>query len=109
MERAEAQAAGKRKASNKRKECAKNFERFARRVLDDESGANDIQPTFDVSEAEEYFVYHSDPHVQKRKSILCTTLIHMCTHHHPGFQMHRNFQYLLMRIHLLWKSCHMEV
>ena len=62
-------------------------------MMINESGANDIQPTFDVLEAEEYFtsVYHPDPHVYSSPSWLPNA---------PG---------LLMRIHLLWKSCHMKV
>ena len=38
-----------------RKECAKNFWKFATQVLEEEGDKNDVQPTFSAATAEEYF------------------------------------------------------
>ena len=62
ISRAEKRSLDKHIAQNERKECAKDFYKFAKKVLDDGESQRGAEPAFDVGTAQSYFrnVYHSE-------------------------------------------------
>ena len=59
ISRAEKRRSSKHVAHNERSECAKHFNTFARRMLDEEGKQHGVQPCFDAATAQKFF-YHQD-------------------------------------------------
>ena len=70
VSRAEKRRENKAEASTARIQCAKNFAKFAKQVLDDDP--NNVDPEFDLKTTEQFFsrVYSSTPRVYEQPSWL---------------------------------------